>query len=39
VAEAGIERADGEPLAVAFFLGDGLDRGPLHDEHGLLPDS
>ena len=32
VAEAGLERADGELLAVAFLLADGLDRGALDDE-------
>ena len=33
VAEAGLERADGEPLAVGLFLVDGLDGGALNDEH------
>jgi hypothetical protein len=37
VAEAGVERADGETLAIVVFLGDGLDRGPLHDQHGEAP--
>ena len=32
VAEAGLERADGELLAVALLLADGLDRGTLDDE-------
>ena len=40
VAEAGLERADGELLAVALLLADGLDRGALDDEQsgtsGLL---
>ena len=34
VAEAGLEWSDGETLAVARLLGDGFDRGALHDEHG-----
>ena len=34
VAEAGLERADGEPLAVALGLAEGLDGGALDDEHG-----
>ena len=33
VAEAGLERADGEPLAVALGLADRLDRGALDDQH------
>ena len=32
VAEAGLERADGELLAVGLLLADGLDRGTLDDE-------
>jgi hypothetical protein len=40
VAEARLERADGELLAVALLLADGLDRGTLDDEQsdtsGLL---
>jgi len=37
VAEAGHERADGEPLTVVLGLLDGLDGGALDDEHrGLL---
>jgi hypothetical protein len=36
VAEAGLERADGELLAVALLLTDGLDRGALDDEHAYL---
>ena len=34
VAEAGVERADGEPLAVVLLLVDGLDGRALDDEHG-----
>ena len=33
VAEARLERADGEPLAVPLFLAEGLDGGALDDEH------
>ena len=33
VAEAGLERADGEPLAVVVFVADGFDGGALNDEH------
>ena len=33
VAEAGVERADGEPLAVVLFFADGFDGGSLDDEH------
>ena len=33
VAEAGLERADGEPLAVVLLLADGLDGRSLDDEH------
>ena len=35
VAEAGLERADGERLAVALGLADRLDGGALDDEHDL----
>ena len=37
VAEAGLERADGEPLAVAVLLVDGLDGRALDDQHGWVP--
>jgi hypothetical protein len=33
VAEAGLERADREPLTVVLFLADGFDGGALNDEH------
>ena len=33
VPEAGVERSDGEPLAVLFFFTDGFDGGSLDDEH------
>ena len=33
VAEAGLQRADGEPLTVGLFLVDGLHGGALDDEH------
>ena len=33
VAEAGLERADGESLAVAVFVVDGLDGRSLDDQH------
>src|ERR1019366_6957058 len=33
VAEARVERADGEPLAVVLFFTDGFDGGSLDDEH------
>ena len=33
VAEAGVERSDGEPLAVVLFFTDGFDGGSLDDEH------
>ena len=36
VAEAGLERADGEPLAVALLLADRLDRRTLDDQHGCF---
>ena len=35
VAEAGLERADGEPLTVAFCLAEGFDGGALNDQHVL----
>jgi hypothetical protein len=38
VAEAGLERADGELLAVVLLLADCLDRGALNDQH-VLPSS
>ena len=34
VAEAGLERADGEPLTVAFSSPSGFDGGTLDDQHG-----
>ena len=34
VAEAGLERADGEPLTVALGLAEGFDGGTLNDQHG-----
>jgi hypothetical protein len=34
VAEAGLERADGELLTVVLALAEGFDRGSLDDEHG-----
>ncbi len=34
VAEAGLERADGEPLTVPFRLAERLDGGALDDQHG-----
>ena len=34
VAEAGLERADGESLTVVGLLADGFDGGALDDEHG-----
>ncbi len=34
VAEAGLERADGEPLTVAIGLAERLDGGSLNDQHG-----
>ena len=34
VAEAGLERADGEPLTVAFGLAERFDGGTLDDQHG-----
>ena len=37
VAEAGVERADGEPLTVLLLLADGLDGGALDDEHRMAP--
>src|SRR5690606_33405907 len=37
VTEAGLQRADGELLAVAFLFADRLDGGSLDDEHVLLP--
>ena len=37
VAEAGLERADGEQLPVALLLAEGFDGGALNDQHGLLP--
>ena len=36
VAEAGLERADGEPLTVALGLAEGLDGGSLNDQHGAF---
>ena len=35
VAEAGLEGADGEPLAVAFLLAEGLDGRTLDDQHEM----
>ena len=37
VAEAGLERADGEPLTGAVFVVDRLDGRSLDDQHGELP--
>ena len=34
VAEAGLERADDEPLTVGLFVTEGLDGGALDDQHG-----
>ena len=34
VAEAGLERADGEALTIVVFVADGFDGGALNDEHG-----
>ena len=39
VAEAGLERADGEPLTVAVGLAERLDRRALHDQHVLSTSS
>ena len=34
MAEAGLERADGEALTIVVFVADGFDGGALNDEHG-----